>query len=114
MPKNYTLDLRKRMKSLGVYREEYEAALAVLARLMRQYDALNGQFEAQGMPFEVQTSMGSKKAPIVTTLEALRRDILAYMSALGLTPAGARRLGELPKEEDDPLSRALAKLDDGG
>lgn len=114
MPKNYTLDLRKRMKSLGVYREEYEVAISVLARLMRQYDTLNGNFERQGMPFEVHTSMGSKKAPIVTTLEALRRDILAYMSALGLTPAGARRLGETPKDEGDPLGKALAKLDDGG
>ena len=109
---NYRLQIQRRMERLGTYKEEYEGAIEILARLQRQYDALDKKFEEDGYPFEVETAQGTKKAPIVTTLESLRKDILSYMSALGLTPHGAKRL-ELPDEkpkDTDPLTAALASL----
>ena len=87
MAKNYTLALRKSMKQLGTYRPEYESAIAIAAQLMEQYDTLTRAFEESGWAYETSTATGTKKAPIVTTLESLRKDVLAYLSALGLTRA---------------------------
>ena len=109
---NYRLQIVRRMERLGVYKAEYDGAIEILARLQKQYDALDKRFEEEGYPFEVETQQGTKKAPIVTTLESLRKDILNYMSALGLTPRGAKQL-ELPEkkpEDSDPLAAALRKL----
>lgn len=113
---NYTLRIRNAMKHLGTYRPEFEMAIGMLAQLQRQYDMLAERFEREGMPFEVETETGSKKAPIVTTMESLRKDMLAYMGAMGLTPAGARRLdAERPKQEDgSPLLDLMKRLDDTG
>lgn len=118
MAKNYRLEIRRSMENMGTYRREYDRAIAMLARLMEQYDALDAKFVAGGMQYEVQTAQGTKKAPIVTTLEALRRDILNYLSALGLTPAGAKRIDIAAREksgETSAFAQALLKLsgDDG-
>ncbi len=112
MAKNYTLALRKSMKQLGTYRPEYESAIAIAAQLMEQYDTLTCAFEESGWAYETSTATGTKKAPIVTTLESLRKDVLAYLSALGLTPAGAKKLdaAATAKAQDDPLIAALKNL----
>ena len=106
---------KKMMINAGTYREEYETALRNLTRMQRQYDKLEKQFADGGYPFEVETEQGSKKAPIVTTLEALRRDILAYMNALGFTPLGLKRMEAAARQnertqEKDPFAAALEKL----
>jgi len=53
----------------------------------------------------------------VTTLESLRKDVLAYMNALGLTPMGAKKIdaaGDAGKPLD-PFAKALESLgDDSG
>ena len=110
--KNYALEIRKSMKSLGVYREEYEPAVMTLADMRRQYDLLTKEFEAGGFQYSEQTREGSKKAPIVTTLESLRKDILAYMNALGMTPR-ASAVSEAPlrdTKKKSPLAAALESL----
>lgn len=105
---------KKMMQRAGTYREEYETALKNLTRMQRQYDALEKKFAEAGYPYEVDTEQGTKKAPIVTTLEALRRDILAYMNALGFTPIGMKRMDTASsppekREEKDPLASMLEK-----
>ena len=106
---------KKMMQDAGTYRPEYDQALKNLSRMQKQYDVLEKKFASAGYPFEVETEQGTKKAPIVTTMESLRRDILAYMNALGFTPMGMKRLdGEKSsngkKEEKDPFAEALEKL----
>lgn len=110
MAKNYALALRKSMQKMCTYRPEYENAIA--AQLMEQYDTLTRAFEESGWAYETSTATGTKKAPIVTTLESLRKDVLAYLSALGLTPAGAKKLDAVAaaKAQDDPLVAALKSL----
>ena len=88
----YKTRIVKAMKAMGTYRKEYELTIGVLANLQEQYDQLNSKYMDEGMPYYENTQAGKKKSPIVTTLESLRKDILAYQTALGLTPAGARKL----------------------
>lgn len=106
---------KRMMQDAGTYRKEYDQALKNLTQMQKQYETLSKKFEEAGYPFEVQTEQGTKKAPIVTTLEALRRDILAYMNALGFTPLGMKRLDSQmthgkPAEEKDPLEELLEKI----
>jgi phage terminase small subunit len=75
------------MKKLGVYKKEYNKVIEIYAELVAQYDRLTEEFEDAGYKFEVHTVQGgSKKAPIVATLETLRKDILAYSDRLCLNP----------------------------
>ena len=86
--------LQMDMKTLGVYKAEFEPMIRAYGQLREQNDALTLQYEESGYSFQVETDSGAKKAPIVTTLESLRRDVLTYASQLGLTPAGLRKLNE--------------------
>lgn len=75
------------MKELGTYKKEFDPLIEIYAELREQYAVLSGRFAAGGYPFEVSTADGgSKKAPIVATLESLRKDILAYTDRLCLNP----------------------------
>ena len=113
---NYRLRIRRQMEGLGLYRVEYDDAIDILAKLREQYDTLYARFIEDGMQVTERTATGSKKSPVVTTLESLRRDILAYMGSLGLTPRGARMLdaGGAKSDGEDALTNALSKLADDG
>lgn len=77
----------KAMKSLGTHKPEYNRIIDVFAGLVSQYYELNQRFEDSDYEFQVETSDGGfKKAPIVATLETLRKDILAYSDRLCLNP----------------------------
>ena len=62
--------------------------------LAAEYATLYAAYEAGGFVCEVETKASVKKSPVVSTLECLRRDILAIEDALGLTPRGLLKLQE--------------------
>lgn len=75
------------MKALGIYKPEYNRLIDIYAELVEQYGIITQRFVDGDYPFEVPTSDGgSKKAPIVATLENIRKDILAYSDRLCLNP----------------------------
>lgn len=75
------------MKALGVFKPQYDRIIDIYAELCEQYDKLTKEFIKGGYDFEVSTAQGgAKKAPIVATLESLRKDILAYSDRLCLNP----------------------------
>ncbi len=111
--KNYVSEIRKIMKNLDTYKKEYEPAIQILAGMRRQYDVLVDEFETNGFQYSEETENGRKKAPIITTMESLRKDILSYMNALGLVPRVAGQMKELPKKGEkkkSPLAAALEQL----
>ena len=95
------------MISLGVYKPEFETTIKIYAGLVDQYTALSRQFKK--VKYEVTEKTGysdnSKKSPIVNTLESLRKDILAYSNALGLTPSGLKKLNDGLKENNKKQSK---------
>ena len=109
--KNYVGEIRKSMKGLGTYKSEYEPAIQILAGMRQQYDMLMSEFEANGCQYSETTENGSKKAPIITTLESLRKDILSYMNALGLVPRVAGQMKEPPKKDEKKKSNLAAALE---
>lgn len=104
--------LKRYMTKLGVWKPEYLVTVEICAGLMDQYDVILQAWIASGMkPVEYTDSGGTKKSGIVTTLETLRKDILAYQRELGLTPLSMKRLdAQEQMPESSVLSSALRKL----
>ena len=112
-PKKFINQVRDQMKSLGVYKPEFEPIIEVYCQLHEQYRVLTQRFIESGYRFDEYTNTGTKKAPIVTTLEALRKDILAYATQLGLTPQGLLKADDkaFAKKKPSALAAALKGLD---
>lgn len=84
------------MKKLGVYRPEYDRIVDIYAGLCEQYIRLMKTYDSgTGYRYAAQTASGVKRSPLVATIEAVRRDILAYSDRLCLNPK-AEREGKLP------------------
>jgi phage terminase small subunit len=94
------------MKKLGTYKPEYNRLISIYAELVEQYGILTENFVAGDYEVEVVTMQGgAKKAPIVATLEALRKDILAYSDRLCLNP---KALETVTAETDNKSKLAMA------
>jgi len=108
-------EARKAMRRLKTYKKDFEPILQVYGQLYDQYTVLTQQYTASGYKYDADSaaSAGSKKAPIVATLEGLRRDILAYATQLGLTPHGLPRAktSTVSKAKNSPLAALLREAD---
>lgn len=107
--------VKKSMTSLGVYKPEFEPIIAIYCELREQYEDLTKEFKDSKYSYSETTKEGTKKAPIVTTLESLRKDILAYASQLGLTPQGLLKTDDkaFAKSKPNALAKALKEIRSG-
>ena len=85
-----------RMRALGVYKPEFDETIRRYRMLSAEFAKIYAKYRAEGYPYEVSGPQGAKKAPVVVTLEALRRDLLDLEDALGLNPRGLKKLQEEP------------------
>lgn len=100
----------KAMKAIGTYKKEYTPTIERLAGMRRQYAALVDGYNR----LTKDDFVNNKKPVIVTMMENIRKDILAYERDLGLTPAALKKIDaqkELPKSS--ALADALAVLGNG-
>ena len=86
--------VEKKMRELGTYHVEFDEAITRYVALQKEYAIIYARYKAGGFECQLETASGAKKSPTVTTLESLRRDILAMEDALGLTPRGLQKLNE--------------------
>jgi|GEM_PF-323909 len=90
----------KDMEELGVYRKEYGKIIDMYVELVYQYNILTYRFELTEFKYEEPTAQGgSKKAPLVSTLETLRKDILAYSDRLCLNPKSVDGIKKQPRKK---------------
>lgn len=102
---------RVAMKNLGVYRPEYEPLILIFAELSEQYKRLTAEFVKSGYAYSEKTAEGgTKKAPIVATLETLRKDILQYSDRLCLNPRAMKDFDKEPEKVESELEKALKGL----
>lgn len=98
------------MQSLGVYKQEFDPLIRIYAELRVQYEDLTTRYRNGGMRYQVKTADGgAKKAPIVATLESLRKDILAYSDRLGLNPKAIESVA-IEKKGKSSLADVLKAL----
>jgi len=99
------------MKALGIYKKQYGRLIDIYSGLVHQYLTLNKKFEDGGYQVQVTTDQGSpKKAPIIATLENLRKDILAYSDRLCLNPKALENV-TAEKEQKSKLASVLSSLE---
>ena len=99
------------MKSLGIYKPEYDQTIAIYAGLIDQYQVMEKEFKKNKLKLINSNNPNAMKPDqIIRSLEKLRKDILAYSSALGLTPSALKRItsGQPPeKKQQSKLEMAL-------
>lgn len=97
------------MKKLGVYRPEYDRLIDIYAGLWEQYHRLMKEYDTKdGYQYATDTgSGGAKKSPLVTAIEAVRRDILAYSDRLCLNPKAERERKLPPAGKPSKLEALL-------
>ena len=97
---------KKNMKALEVYKPEFDTTISIYASLVEQYQTLEKEFKKNDYKVEEKTGANnSKRSPMVATLESLRKDILSYSNALGLTPSGLRKLNDEMSKEKKQVSK---------
>ena len=100
------------MKALGVYKESYNKMVEIYSEIVEQYNRLTLEFEENGYKYEVSTDQGgTKKSPIVATLETLRKDILAYSDRLCLNPKAIENV-TTTKKKKSALAEALQEMNE--
>lgn len=101
------------MKKLGVFKEEYIDVIDIYSELKEQYEKLTAEFIKGKYQYEVNTADGgSKKSPLVGTLESLRKDILQYTDRLCLNPK-ANQDKITAKKKKSTLATALERIESG-
>ena len=104
--------IRKCMTNLHTYKPEYDTAIKICADLMDQYELVNNMITSGVVSrFDITEAGGTKKSAAVTTAEALRKDILAYLKELGLTVMSVKKLDVQDKlPASNVLADALRRL----
>ncbi len=102
----------EKMKKMGTYKPEYDDVIGIYAELLEQYRRLTQEYQNGGYRYEESTADGgAKKSPIVSTLEALRRDILQYSDRLKLNPKSNEMKGTGQKKKTSALADALSSIE---
>ncbi|MFD1885589.1 P27 family phage terminase small subunit [Paenibacillus wenxiniae] len=100
------------MKTLGVHKPQYNRVVDLYSELVHQFLMLNKKFEDEGYEYESYTAAGgAKKAPIVATLESLRKDILAYSDRLCLNPKSLETV-TVEQQGKSVLAAALSSMNE--
>jgi len=84
--------VRDAMQKLGTYKSEFDPTIQTYATMKTQYNKLLRAAKKTDEWYAEKTAAGTKKSALAGTMESLRRDILAYENALGLTPAGLKKI----------------------
>jgi phage terminase small subunit len=96
------------MKKLEVYKPEYNRLISIYAELIEQYGIITEKYVEGDYKFQETTADGGyKKAPIVATLETLRKDILAYSDRLCLNPQSMKTTKPPDNKKRSKLAEAL-------
>lgn len=81
----------REMKSLGIYKKEYNNLVDIYSGMLHQYLLFEQQFEESNyLITEEHTNKAGatnqRKVPLLTAMESLRKDIVSYSDRLCLNP----------------------------
>lgn len=105
------------MKSLGIHKKEYNRAILILAKMLSDLELAEQKFIDTGGEFVVEHtnkngSTNLEKNPYYQVIENLRRDSIAVMRELGITPQGLKRFNDkltaTEKKNESSLEKVLS------
>ncbi|CAI3193141.1 P27 family phage terminase small subunit [Clostridium neonatale] len=99
------------MKKLGVYKPEYDRVIDVYSELCEQYEFYIRQLKGKKLKCDEDTAAGgTKKSALISTIETLRKDILAYSDRLCLNPKSLGTITSENTKKKSKLASALSSL----
>lgn len=108
----------EKMRSLGVYREEFTIPIQRYADMRIQYDILSETWRETGCKVtEKYTNKAGatniRKAPLYLSMENLRRELIEMENLFGLTPKGLKAIKTkgLEQGKESALGKALESLE---
>lgn len=118
--KGMRVKIRNALTGLGIYREEFEWEIQMLAELFIRREQTKEQFRKSGGAVIIkQTNKGGNsyavKNPLLTEIDFVEKRIIELAKELGLTPTAIKKIneaaiGKKPQDPDDPLAVALGRL----
>lgn len=89
--KQFKSAVTREMKSLGVYKKEYNNLIDIYSGMLHQYQLFEQKFEESNyLITEEHTNkagaINQRKVPLLTAMESLRKDIVSYSDRLCLNP----------------------------
>ena len=118
--KGMRVKIRNALTGLGIYREEFEWEIQMLAELFIRREQTKEQFRKSGGAVIIkQTNKGGNsyavKNPLLTEIDFVEKRIIELAKELGLTPTAIKKIneaaiGKKPQDPDDPLAVALGQL----
>jgi hypothetical protein len=79
--------VRENMTTLGTYKPEFDTIIGIYADLISQYQYMEND------------------CPNAAFIATLRKEILTFSNALGLTPSGLKKLNDEANKPKKPLSK---------
>ena len=118
--KGMVIKIRNACKSLGVYREELEWQIQMLAELFLRREQTKEAFRKSGGAAIIkQTNKGGNsyavKNPLLTEIDFVEKRIIELSREMGMTTSAVKKIneaaiGKKPQPADDPLAVALGEL----
>lgn len=118
--KGMRIKIRNALIGLGVYREEFEWEIEMLAELFIRREQTKEAFRKSGGAAIIkQTNKGGNsyavKNPLLAEIDFVEKRIIEMAREMGMTPSAVKKLneaaiGKKPQEPDDPLALALGEL----
>ena len=118
--KGMRIKIRNAMNGLGIYREEFEWQIQMLAELFIRREETKEAFRKSGGAAIIkQTNKGGNsyavKNPLLAEIDFVEKRIIDLAREMGLTTQAIRKineaaLGKKPQPADDPLALALGEL----
>lgn len=118
--KGMRVKIRNALTGLGIYRDEFEWQIQMLAELFIRREQTKDAFRKSGGSAIIkQTNKGGSvyavKNPLLTEIDFVEKRIIELAREMGMTPSAIRKvneaaLGKKPVPEDDPLAVALGQL----
>lgn len=102
--KKHREEIETAMRALGTYRKEFDAAIILTAKTMDLLDKANREIRKKGfVPIQIKETKGGyeyeQKSMWLTMAEGYRKEIMQQLTALGLTPAGLKKINDEMKKK---------------
>ena len=118
--KGMRIKIRNACLSLGIYREELEWQIQMLAELFIRREQTKDAFRKSGGAAVIkQTNKGGSsyavKNPLLQEIDFVEKRIIELAREMGLTTSAVKKIneaaiGKKPQPADDPLAVALGEL----
>lgn len=100
------------MQKLGTYKPEYEPIIDIYCQLREQYELYIKQLKDKNYKCDESTGAGgTKKSALISTIETLRKDILAYSDRLCLNPKVMMETKNKKSNNESKLEKVLSQLE---